>query len=299
MKDELDIVTLDVGPHVLSSPFVINHGKVVIQGLDGAVIRIADGTDEADYGAFFSNGPDNVIISNLEIDGNKAGQGVYVNTPPLISVNNMIRFSVEDCHLYDSMGDGIEPVTCEDVWIIDSHIHDCDQHAIHLNGVTDGLVVNCILTDDGSNLITMGHGGINGILIRNNTLERPGGVAPAIGVSSDDAPATMRQDCTILNNVIVLGVGQKAIAIAEDFDNCCVSCNEFSGGAAIIVTIGAGATNVVISGNPGLSAAQIECLGATPCYQEPTDIRTANDPIPTHYGPQGAPVSQMKCDGEW
>ena len=114
MKDVPDVVTLDNNTHVISSPFSVNHGLVIVQGSGETVIQIADSTAEGNYGAFSIGAFSTVTICDLEIDGNKAGQGVYVDTPKLVGATGSSSILFQNLHIYDGKGDGIEPNNCSD-----------------------------------------------------------------------------------------------------------------------------------------------------------------------------------------
>lgn len=241
-------VVLDSTTYELDEPLTIDRNDITIEGTGGTVLKILNNTAEADYGVFDISNCDNIRLRNLEIDGNKAGQVGYVGTPALIGTDTATNIWFEDLHIYNGIGDGIEPEDSSDVHVVNCHIHDCDEHAIHFNGVTDGFIQGCHLHDDGNSLIAQGHGGVDGCVISDNILENENAGSYAIQVSANDAPVGMRQNCQVVNNVMVLA-GNNAVNVAENASGILIAGNVIIAGVPNI-NIGAGAT-VLIRSNVG------------------------------------------------
>jgi polygalacturonase len=247
-------IQLGAGIYTITKPIVITKSNVTIQGEGWATqIVISDSTPEADYGAFDIRDCENIVIRDLSIDGNRAGQGTYTSTPPLILPDDVAGLLVYNVEAHHSMGDGIQPSGCTDVRIDSVYVHDCKEHAVHFNGVDRGWLVNSRLTHDDNSLFSMGHESGRDIFIIGNHFEAKSGSGSymlQVGATGDP---TLNSDVVVVGNTFNINAGLGAIVVSTDFSRLTMRGNIFrdlsTGTNAHHVLIYADASNLDIHDN--------------------------------------------------
>jgi hypothetical protein len=239
-------VVLLEGNYSIGEPITITANNITIEGEgENTVLTEENGVLEADYGIISVSNAQYFVLRDLKLDGNKDNQSAYVQTPAVVSFSYVTYGLVENIHLLNSMGDGVEPNNSTNITVRSSHIHDCTEHAIHYNGVTNGWILENYLHDDGNSLIAQGHGGVKNVVVSNNILETANSGSFMIQVSGNDTDASMRERVYVTNNIMDLD-GGLGIYVAEDATHILIAHNDIRNGGGRVVDVGDGAEDVRI-----------------------------------------------------
>lgn len=248
------LIQLEAGTYVITEAIVITKSNVTLQGVGWATqIVMSDSIAEEDYRAIYIYECENFTLRDLSIDGNKDGQGTYSDTPSLVRPEDVNGLLVENVEIHHSKGDGIEPLESENVRIINTYIHDCVEHEIHFNGVTNGWIVNSHLADDSNSLISMGHNGAKYVFIVGNLFEGKYAQGSYLVQVGDVDNEILNSDVVVDSNVFDINNGLGGIIVASDFERATISNNIFltlSGGAnAHHIKVMTGTSDISIEDN--------------------------------------------------
>jgi len=120
------------GTYTISSTITISSSDVLIQGegMNSTIIKIANG---ANINAItIKSGLSNIVIANIQIDGNKAnqtsGNGILINGTDTANVTNC---AILNCYLHDIYGVGIRGYYTKNCIISECIIANCGFYGIY------------------------------------------------------------------------------------------------------------------------------------------------------------------------
>jgi len=227
------------GTYAISSKISINNNDIVIEGVgDSTILKMTDNTVEANYG-IFEISANKITICNMKFDGNRTNQGTYDKTPHLIGgAGNNLRF--KRLYIHDTMGDGIELLNSENVWIINCRFYNVKEHSIHLNGVTIAHVIGNYIKDENIAAIVNDHGGSDMVIIANNIIDNENTTAAGIQLAGDSG---IKGDTVIMGNIIKYG--RYGIFVLDGYTNIKIIGNTIINQTRYAVLVGSDKCTVI------------------------------------------------------
>jgi len=217
--DDAEVIqkALDVGGVVvLADMFTINKAvkigdNTVLRGLGWHTgLKLADGAeDEVIQNKDQTNGNQNIVIENMQIDGNKANQAGTntsrndYNPIELWHVTNAI---VRNCYVHDGYGGaGINVAFSKNAWVIGNRVKNCGATPTN-PGISDSIfvsgeniyVINNYTTGSTDTGIAVDYG-VNRVIVHGNVID---GDRFGIQIGGNDGDITGVQNVLISNNII-------------------------------------------------------------------------------------------------
>lgn len=250
---------------------VLNGSNVVIEGegVGNTVLRV---DSDAVFNTLFFRNVSNIVVRNLEIDGNR---GSFSNNYCVDSGTAVSNLIIENCyihhspksnlHFFGSTNTNINITSCEisnaalsgvvfqdciDTKITDCHLHDNTVRDIHLYR-SDGGGSNCSIVNNHCESVTTSwniQSQFENTRVIGNTIENGGGGGTGLG---GGGVGCNRGYAIIVGNNIHSISGDDAIAVTEPtLTGAVVSANQIDGVDGYNgIFVGDGCTDVTISAN--------------------------------------------------
>lgn len=140
------------GTYICNNTALVSDRIISGEGPGISIIKLKAATDDE---LFEGTSLNDIIIKDLEIDGNDANQTVAAN---LLHFTTCTNIRIENCYIHDSEKDAIYFTDCEDSWVTNNLLKDNLR-----NGVSCGSGTDTSLRMHINNNIIDGHNGANDI----------------------------------------------------------------------------------------------------------------------------------------
>jgi len=131
------------GTYTISETMVLPSNLSLIGSGFGTILKLKDnygGTTGYGFDIIYSESTSNIIIRNLQIDGNKSNNGIGAFYG--IHLNGVSHAKIEGCYIKDLVNHGLWIYNSTDVSVISNRIETCTGYGIYLRTDSDrGIVI--------------------------------------------------------------------------------------------------------------------------------------------------------------